>query len=166
MSSGDGGAPLPFVTEVTPSDDVRASVVDERDRHLLGDGVVRLGDVAVTSAADRTPDEPGLVLPRVGGGRCGPHALPLRGDQRKRRAAAQGRRLVAGNEVVIAQNAGEVDLSQITAAQQTAEAARQALRSITQTEGYLRVTAPFDGVVTERNVHPGTLIGPMSESSW
>jgi RND family efflux transporter MFP subunit len=29
-------------------------------------------------------------------------------------------------------------------------------------EGYLRVTAPFEGVVTERNVHPGTLVGPNS----
>jgi RND family efflux transporter MFP subunit len=27
-------------------------------------------------------------------------------------------------------------------------------------EGYLEVTAPFDGIVTERNVHPGTLVGP------
>jgi RND family efflux transporter MFP subunit len=42
------------------------------------------------------------------------------------------------------------------------EAARQALRSISQLEAYLRVTAPFDGVVTERNVHPGTLVGPNS----
>ena len=25
---------------------------------------------------------------------------------------------------------------------------------------YLRITAPFDGVVTERNVHPGALVGP------
>src|SRR6185436_5513569 len=45
---------------------------------------------------------------------------------------------------------------------QTAEAARQALQSTVQMEGYLRVTAPFDGVVTERNVHPGTLVGPNS----
>ena len=29
-------------------------------------------------------------------------------------------------------------------------------------EGYLRVTAPFDGVVTERNIHPGALVGPNS----
>jgi RND family efflux transporter MFP subunit len=29
-------------------------------------------------------------------------------------------------------------------------------------EGYLRVTAPFAGVVTERNVHPGALVGPST----
>jgi RND family efflux transporter MFP subunit len=29
-------------------------------------------------------------------------------------------------------------------------------------EAYLKVTAPFDGIVTERNVHPGALVGPNS----
>ena len=27
-------------------------------------------------------------------------------------------------------------------------------------EAYLRVTAPFSGIITERNVHPGALVGP------
>ena len=40
------------------------------------------------------------------------------------------------------------------------EAARQALKSVSDTESYLRITAPFAGVVTERNVHPGALVGP------
>jgi len=81
-------------------------------------------------------------------------------DRLKAASATPG--VVAGNDVVLAQKAMEADQSQIVAAQQTAEAARQALRSITQMEGYLRVTAPFEGVVTERNVHPGTLVGPNS----
>jgi len=78
------------------------------------------------------------------------------------KAAAATPGVVAGNDVTVAQKAVEADQSQIVAAQQTAEAARQAERSITQLEGYLHVTAPFDGVVTERNVHPGTLVGPNS----
>jgi RND family efflux transporter MFP subunit len=78
------------------------------------------------------------------------------------KAASATPGVVAGNDVVLAQKAVEADQSQIIAAQQTAEAARQAVRAITQLEGYLHVTAPFDGVVTERNVHPGTLVGPNS----
>src|SRR5262252_8447372 len=78
------------------------------------------------------------------------------------KAASATPGVVAGNDLVVAQKAVEAAESQIAAAQQTAEAARQALKSITQLEGYLRVTAPFDGVVTERNVHPGTLVGPNS----
>lgn len=70
--------------------------------------------------------------------------------------------VVAGNDVVVAQKTVEADQGLIAAAQQTAEAARQAVQSIAQLEGYLHVTAPFDGVVTERNVHPGTLVGPNS----
>ncbi len=34
--------------------------------------------------------------------------------------------------------------------------------SLRALEGYLYVRAPFDGVVTERNVHPGALVGPPS----
>src|SRR5256712_12838517 len=42
-------------------------------------------------------------------------------------------------------------------------AAEAALRAIKEMEAYLRVTAPFDGVVTERIVHPGALVSPASE---
>ena len=56
----------------------------------------------------------------------------------------------------------EADQSQIVAAQQTVEAARQSLQSVTQMEAYLRVAAPFAGVITERNAHPGALVGPNS----
>ena len=46
-----------------------------------------------------------------------------------------------------------------------AEAAKSALKSITEIEGYLQVRAPLDGIVTERNVHPGSLVGPATISS-
>jgi RND family efflux transporter MFP subunit len=77
-------------------------------------------------------------------------------------AAAQTPGVVAGNDVVLAQKAVEADRGQVAAARQNIEAARQSLNSISQMEGYLKVTAPFAGVVTERNVHPGALVGPAS----
>jgi membrane fusion protein, multidrug efflux system len=77
-------------------------------------------------------------------------------------AAAATPGVVAGNDVVLARKAVEADRSQTAAAQQNVEAARQALKSVTDMEGYLNVTAPFDGVITERNVHPGALVGPGS----
>ena len=40
------------------------------------------------------------------------------------------------------------------------ESARQILAATREMESYLRITAPFDGVVTARNVHPGALVGP------
>jgi membrane fusion protein, multidrug efflux system len=75
-------------------------------------------------------------------------------------AAAATPGAVAGNDVLVAQKAVEADRSQIAAAEQNTEAARQALQSVTDMEGYLKIVAPFDGVVTERNVHPGALAGP------
>jgi RND family efflux transporter MFP subunit len=32
-------------------------------------------------------------------------------------------------------------------------------------QAYLRVTAPFDGIITERNVHPGTLVSAAGKNS-
>jgi RND family efflux transporter MFP subunit len=78
----------------------------------------------------------------------------------KLKAASATPGVVAGNDVVLAQKAVEADHGQMAAAQQNIEAARQALKSISDIEGYLRITAPFSGVVTERNVHPGALVGP------
>src|SRR4029453_398621 len=78
----------------------------------------------------------------------------------KLKAASATPGVVAGNDVVLAKKAFEADQGQIAAAQQNIEAARQALKSVSDMEASLRITAPFSGVVTERNVHPGALVGP------
>ena len=76
------------------------------------------------------------------------------------KAASATPGVVAGNDVMIAGKTADASASQVIAAQQGVEAARQALNAVRDMEGYLRVTAPFAGVVTERNVHPGALVGP------
>jgi len=78
----------------------------------------------------------------------------------KLRAASATPGVVAGNDLVLAQKSVEADQNQTVAAQKNVDAARQALTSVTQMETYLTVTAPFAGVVTQRNVHPGALVGP------
>ena len=83
----------------------------------------------------------------------------------KLKAASATPGVVAGNDLVVAQKGVEASRSQISAAEQNAEAARQALQSIADVESYLKVVAPFDGVVTERNVHPGALVGPVGGSA-
>ncbi|MGE3518184.1 MAG: efflux RND transporter periplasmic adaptor subunit [Vicinamibacterales bacterium] len=76
------------------------------------------------------------------------------------RAASATPGVVAGNDVLVAGKAAEASRSQVVAAEEQVEAARQAARAVQELESYLRVTAPFSGVVTERNVHPGALVGP------
>jgi RND family efflux transporter MFP subunit len=95
---------------------------------------------------------------QLGAARSKAEATSSTYDKLKAASATPG--VVAGNDVVVAQKAAEADQDQIAAAQQNVEAARQALKSVGDMEGYLRITAPFAGVVTERNVHPGALVGP------
>jgi RND family efflux transporter MFP subunit len=78
------------------------------------------------------------------------------------KAASATPGVVAGNDVVVAEKTADASANEVAAAQQSVEAARQALAAVRDMEGYLRVTAPFTGVVTERNVHPGALVGPTS----
>lgn len=68
--------------------------------------------------------------------------------------------VVAANDLAIAQKTAQSDEANIAALGKTAEAAQEGFRAITQLESYLKITAPFDGQVTTRYVHPGALVGP------
>jgi membrane fusion protein, multidrug efflux system len=64
------------------------------------------------------------------------------------RAASETPGVVAKHDLEIAEATVKAD-----------EARLEALKTL---EGYLQVRAPFDGVIIERNVHPGALVGPGS----
>lgn len=55
---------------------------------------------------------------------------------------------------------GVVAPNDLEITKRTVEADRARVRSLKDMENYLVITAPFDGVVTTRNVHPGALVGP------
>lgn len=74
--------------------------------------------------------------------------------------AAQTPGAIAGNEIVLAQKQVELERSLVQSKQQASLAAAAALRAEKDLQAYLRITAPFDGVVTDRLVHPGALVGP------
>jgi RND family efflux transporter MFP subunit len=80
------------------------------------------------------------------------------------KAASATPGVVAGNDLLVAGKAADASRSQVVSARQTVEASRQALAAVRDMEGYLRITAPFAGVVTERNVHAGALVGPTSSA--
>jgi membrane fusion protein, multidrug efflux system len=77
-------------------------------------------------------------------------------------AAAKTPGVLAENDVAVADQTVSADQSTVGAADQNVSAARDALSGVSQMESYLNITAPFDGVVTSRNLHPGALIGPAS----
>ena len=82
----------------------------------------------------------------------------------KLQSASRTPGVVAGNDLVVAQKAVEADQAQLKALQDNAAAAQQALRAVAETEQYLHIKAPFNGVITERNVHPGALVGPSQST--
>jgi membrane fusion protein (multidrug efflux system) len=79
------------------------------------------------------------------------------------RKAAETPGAVAGNEVVQAQKQVEAAQALVQAREQASHAAESAVRAQKDLEAYLKITAPFDGVVTDRFVHPGALVGPGAD---
>ena len=79
--------------------------------------------------------------------------------------AAKTPGVVAGNDLIVAQKTVEADRANVKSSEANVDAAKQALQSFTAMQQYLQVTAPFDGLITERNVHPGALVGPSTNSA-
>jgi RND family efflux transporter MFP subunit len=77
--------------------------------------------------------------------------------------AAQTPGAIAGNELTLAEKQVDAARALVSARQQTVAAAEADVRAQKVTENYLQITAPFDGVVTDRLVHPGALVGPGAD---
>lgn len=84
-------------------------------------------------------------------------------ERLKTAAATPG--VISDNELEIALQTAAGDRARQQALRQTVDAARATLKSVEDTTAYLRIAAPFDGVITDRNVHPGALVGPGGSRS-
>ncbi len=69
---------------------------------------------------------------------------------------------VAENELILARKAVDAAQAAIAVQENSAKAALASLEALKRLEEYLNVTAPFDGIITERLVHSGALVGPGS----
>jgi membrane fusion protein, multidrug efflux system len=81
-------------------------------------------------------------------------------DRLKAASATPG--VVAGHDVEIAERGLEAARAHVNALKGSAGAAEAAVKAVQEMETYLRLIAPFDGVITERTVHPGSLVGPAT----
>ncbi len=77
------------------------------------------------------------------------------------REAAKTPGVVAGNDVILAEKTVDALRSAVDALAKSMEAAEAAVRAVAEMEKYLRIAAPFDGVITQRFAHPGSLAGPQ-----
>jgi membrane fusion protein, multidrug efflux system len=88
-------------------------------------------------------------------------ALEATLDRLKEASATPG--AIAGNELVQAQKQVEAGQALVNAKQQASSSASAFVRGEKDLASYLRITAPFDGIVTDRLVHPGALVGPSAD---
>jgi RND family efflux transporter MFP subunit len=81
-------------------------------------------------------------------------------DRLKAASATPG--VVTGNDLEIAERGLEAARAHVNALRSSGGAAEAAVKAVSEIEAYLQLTAPFDGVITERNAHPGSLVGPST----
>jgi len=78
--------------------------------------------------------------------------------------AARTPGVVAGIEIVLAEKAVDAERARIQSLDRTIAAYGASVRAIEEIEKYLKVAAPFSGVITERHAHPGALVGPQGDA--
>ena len=66
---------------------------------------------------------------------------------------------VSANEIDQAQARMQGDSAMMAVARGTIQAFRSNIQAKTQLRQYLTITAPFDGIIIERNISPGALVG-------
>ncbi len=86
--------------------------------------------------------------------------VTARGTYERLKAAAATPGVVAGNDLEIAEKSFEAAGASAEAAASGVKAAHAALDAVKDMESYLELRAPFGGIVTERNAHRGSLLGP------
>jgi membrane fusion protein (multidrug efflux system) len=82
-------------------------------------------------------------------------------DRLKKAAETPG--AIAGNELIQAQKQVEAAQALVQSKREARVAVEATVRAQKDLEAYLQITAPFDGVVTDRLVHPGALVGPGAD---
>ena len=72
--------------------------------------------------------------------------------------------VIAPNELIQAEKQLDAERAKVLAVEGSIQAAKESVKAIEDLQAYLRVTAPFAGVITGRNVHPGALVGTGKEA--
>jgi membrane fusion protein, multidrug efflux system len=79
--------------------------------------------------------------------------------------AAETPGAIAGNELIQAEKQAEAAQALVRSRQQSSRAAQSVVDAQKELQSYLHITAPFEGVITERLVHPGALVGTAPEEA-
>ena len=155
---------LPFLTV-----SLHARVAGYVDRVLVDRGrFVRQGDLLVELSAPEMTAQIAEAESKVQAAEAGRlqaeaqlAASQSTFDRMKKAAETPG--AIAGNELIQAEKQVDAARAVLNSRQQAGKAAEAAVRSLQDLLAYLKISAPFEGVVTDRMVHPGALVGPGND---
>ena len=82
-------------------------------------------------------------------------------DRLKKAAETPG--AIAGNELVQAEKQVDAAKALSISRREVSRAVEAAVQTLRDLQAYLKITAPFEGVVTDRLIHPGAFAGPAAE---
>lgn len=158
---------VPLTAQLLPylETDVEARVPGYVERVLVDRGsVVRRGQtllqlsapemLAQTSAAESTLHQAEAEL-----NQSQAQAAAAAGTAEKLAEAARTPGAVSGNELLQAQKQKEAADAIAASRAAAVKAAQDRLHAAKEMQAYLRVAAPYDGIITERLVHPGMMVG-------
>ena len=129
--------------------------------------VVKKGEVVARLSAPEMDAQLAEARSRVGTGeaqRAEAEAklLGVQATYERLKAASATPGAIAGNELVLAEKSVEAAGSLVRSMERSIDASKSSVRAIEDMKAYLDLKAPFDGVITERYLHPGALAGPQS----
>jgi len=157
---------LPFQTV-----SLHAKVTGYVDRVLVDRGsVVKQGDLLVEltapeMAAQIAQAESKVSAAEADRSQAQAQLAAAQSTYERMRKAAETPGAIAGNELVLAEKQVDAAKALLNSRAQASTAADAAVRYLKDLLAYLKISAPFEGVVTERMVHPGALVGPGNDAA-
>ena len=128
---------------------------------------IKKGDIVARLSAPEMNAQLAEAQSRVGAGeaqRAEAEAklLGVQATYERLKAASATPGVIAGNELVLAEKSVDAARSVVRSMQRSIEAAQSSVRAVEDMKTYLEIRAPFDGVITDRYLHPGALASPQS----
>jgi membrane fusion protein (multidrug efflux system) len=168
VESHSASRTIPLTAELLPylQTDIEARVPGYVEQVLVDRGsVVHRGDVLVQLSApemrsETNASESMLRQAEAEEAEAKAQAAAAASTYARLEEAAKTPGAVAGNELVQAEKQKESADSLVHSRSAAVTAAKARMAATGEMESYLRVRAPFDGIITDRFVHPGMMVDP------
>jgi membrane fusion protein, multidrug efflux system len=166
VESRSSARTVPLTAELTPflQTDIEARVPGYVEKVLVDRGsVVHKGQLLVQLSAPEinsqtAASEANLHQAEAEAAQAEAQAAAAESTSAKLEEAAKTPGAVAGNELLQAQKQRDAAQALVDSRKAAVRTARERLQASQAMESYLRVTTPFDGIITDRFVNPGMLI--------